>query len=305
MSGSDDSITRSGVIAIVGRPNVGKSTLMNRILGEKLSITSRKPQTTRHRLLGIKTTGSAQFVYVDTPGIHSNAETAMNRYLNRAATGSMEDVDVVVFVIDGEKWSEEDEAVLELLKGQRAPVVAVVNKVDQIGNKEALLPLIESLSDRFPFSAIVPLSALKGKGIAQLEETLESLLPEGGHFYDEDQITDRSERFLVAERIREKLTRQLGQELPYALTVEIEQFKEEGNLTEIAAVIWVEREGQKGIVIGKKGARLRSVGKEAREELEQLLGRKIFLQLWVKVRAGWSDDDRALQSLGYREDQLS
>ncbi len=304
MSESDSSVTRSGLIAIVGRPNVGKSTLMNRILGEKLSITSRKPQTTRHRLLGIKTTGSAQFVYVDTPGIHSSAETAMNRYLNRAATGSMDDVDVVLFVVDGEKWSEEDEAVLDLLKGQRAPVVAVVNKVDQIGNKELLLPLMESLSDRFPFSAIVPLSALKGKGVAELEETLESLLPEGGHFYSEDQITDRSERFLVAERIREKLTRQLGQELPYALTVEIEQFKEEGNVTEIAAVIWVEREGQKGIVIGKKGARLRSVGKEAREELEQLLGRKIFLQLWVKVRAGWSDDDRALQSLGYREDQL-
>ncbi|MBC8520000.1 MAG: GTPase Era [Gammaproteobacteria bacterium] len=298
----DAQINKSGVIAIVGRPNVGKSTLMNRILGEKLSITSRKPQTTRHRLLGIKTVGGSQFTYVDTPGIHSNAETAMNRYLNRAAAGSMDNVDVVVFVVDGGKWSEEDDAVVELLKQQHCPLVAVVNKIDQIGDKEKLLPLIEQLSKKASFDAIVPLSALKGKGVDQLEDRLESLLPEGVHLYDEDQITDRSERFLVAERIREKLTRQLGQELPYALTVEIEQFKESGKLTDISAVIWVERSGQKGIVIGKKGARLRTVGKEAREELEELLGRKIFLQLWVKVRAGWSDDDRALHSLGYRED---
>ncbi len=302
MSKIDAQINKSGVIAIVGRPNVGKSTLMNRILGEKLSITSRKPQTTRHRLLGIKTVGGSQFTYVDTPGIHSNAETAMNRYLNRAAAGSMDNVDVVVFVVDGGKWSEEDDAVVELLKQQHCPLVAVVNKIDQIGDKEKLLPLIEQLSKKASFDAIVPLSALKGKGVDQLEDRLESLLPEGVHLYDEDQITDRSERFLVAERIREKLTRQLGQELPYALTVEIEQFKESGKLTDISAVIWVERSGQKGIVIGKKGARLRTVGKEAREELEELLGRKIFLQLWVKVRAGWSDDDRALHSLGYRED---
>ncbi len=304
MSGTEKQQSKSGVVAIVGRPNVGKSTLMNRILGEKLSITSRKPQTTRHRLLGIKTVGLSQFIYVDTPGIHSNVETAMNRYLNRAATSSMDDVDAVVFVIDGEKWSSEDEAVLELLKKQRRPVIAIINKLDQIGNREKLLPMIEKLSGQMEFNSIIPLSALKGQGVEQLEKQLESLLPEGSHLYDEDQITDRSERFLVAERIREKLTRQLGQELPYALTVEIEQFKEAGKITDIAAVIWVEREGQKGIVIGKKGSRLRSVGKEAREELEQLLGRKIFLQLWVKVRAGWSDDDRALQSLGYREDQL-
>ncbi|MBT3310041.1 MAG: GTPase Era [Gammaproteobacteria bacterium] len=300
-----EEINRSGIIAIVGRPNVGKSTLMNRILGEKLSITSRKPQTTRHRLLGIKTIGSTQFVYVDTPGIHSNQETAMNRYLNRAATGSMEDVDVIVFVVDSEQWTEEDDGVVEILKRHSCPVIAVINKVDQIGDKEKLLPVIAALSERYTFAEIIPLSALKGKGVDQLEQRLESLLPEGHHFYEEDQITDRSERFLVAERIREKLTRQLGQELPYALTVEIEQFKEEGKMTHIAAVIWVERAGQKGIVIGKKGARLRSVGKEAREELEELLQRKIFLQLWVKVRAGWSDDDRALQSLGYREDLLS
>ncbi len=298
-------LQRSGIIAIVGRPNVGKSTLMNRILGEKLSITSRKPQTTRHRLLGIKTIGTTQFVYVDTPGIHNNQETAMNRYLNRAATSSMEDVDVIVFVVDGEQWTEEDDGVVEILKRHNCPVVAAINKVDQIGDKEKLLPVIATLSERYDFAEIIPLSALKGKGVEQLEQQLEVLLPEGYHFYEEDQITDRSERFLVAERIREKLTRQLGQELPYALTVEIEQFKQEGKTTHIAAVIWVERAGQKGIVIGKKGARLKSIGKEAREELEELLQRKIFLQLWVKVRAGWSDDDRALQSLGYREDMLS
>ncbi len=296
---------RSGIIAIVGRPNVGKSTLMNRILGEKLSITSRKPQTTRHRLLGIKTVDDKQFVYVDTPGIHSNQETAMNRYLNRAATGSMEDVDLIVFVVDGEQWTEEDDGVVEILKRHNCPVIAAVNKVDQIPDKELLLPVLAALSERYPFTEIIPLSALKGKGVGRLEEKLGALLPEGYPFYEEDQITDRSERFLVAERIREKLTRQLGQELPYALTVEIEQFKEEGKMTHISAVIWVERAGQKGIVIGKKGARLKSVGKEAREELEELLQRKIFLQLWVKVREGWSDDDRALQSLGYREDLLS
>ncbi|HIJ22585.1 MAG: GTPase Era [Gammaproteobacteria bacterium] len=302
MSGADQAQQKCGVIAIVGRPNVGKSTLMNRILGEKLSITSRKPQTTRHRLLGIKTMGSTQMVYVDTPGIHSNKETAMNRYLNRAATGSIEDVDMILFVVDGEQWNEEDSGVIELLKRQQCPVVAVINKVDQIADKELLLPILSTLAERYPFTEIVPLSALKGKGVDRLEQRLESLLPDGPHIYEEDQITDRSERFLVAERIREKLTRQLGQELPYALTVEIEQFKEDGKMTHIAAVIWVERAGQKGIVIGKKGARLRSVGKEAREELEELLQRKIFLQLWVKVRAGWSDDDRALQSLGYKEE---
>ncbi|MBT3196887.1 MAG: GTPase Era [Gammaproteobacteria bacterium] len=304
MSENSVDLRRSGVIAIVGRPNVGKSTLMNRILGEKLSITSRKPQTTRHRLLGIKTVGHDQFVYVDTPGIHASQETAMNRYLNRAATGSMEDVDLIVFVVDGEQWNDEDEAVVEQLRRQSCPVVAAVNKVDRIGDKKRLLPLMASLAERYPFTAIIPLSALQGKGVEELEQMLGSHLPEGFHTYEEDQITDRSERFLVAERIREKLTRQLGQELPYALTVEIEQFKEEGKMTHIAAVIWVERAGQKGIVIGKKGARLRSVGKEAREELEKLLSRKIFLQLWVKVRAGWSDDDRALQSLGYREDRF-
>lgn len=295
-------VNRSGIIAIVGRPNVGKSTLMNRILGEKISITSRKPQTTRHRLLGIKTVEEKQFVYVDTPGIHTNQETAMNRYLNRAATGSMEDVNLIVFVVDGAQWTEEDEGIIALLKRHKVPVIAVINKVDQIGDKEQLLPVIAELSARYDFEEVIPLSALKGSGVQQLEGRLGGLLPEGYPFYEEDQITDRSERFLVAERIREKLTRQLGQELPYALTVEIEQFKEEGKVTHIAAVIWVERSGQKGIVIGKKGARLKSVGKEAREELETLLQRKIFLQLWVKVREGWSDDDRALQSLGYRED---
>ena len=229
----------------------------------------------------------------------------MNRYLNRAATGSMEDVDLILFVVDGLQWTEEDDGVVEVLKRHNCPVIAVVNKVDQIEDKEALLPVLASLSERYSFQEMIPLSALKGKGVDLLEQKLGALLPEGFAFYDEDQITDRSERFLVAERIREKLTRQLGQELPYALTVEIEQFKEEGGLTNIAAVIWVERAGQKGIVIGKKGARLKSIGKESREELEELLQRKIYLQLWVKVRAGWSDDDRALQSLGYREELLS
>ncbi len=294
--------TKCGAIAIVGRPNVGKSTLMNRILGEKLSITSRKPQTTRHQVLGIKTEGDNQFIYVDTPGIHTRADSAMNRYLNRSASGSLAGADVVVFLVERTRWTEEDEAVLLRLQQQPVPVILVVNKIDQLDVKGELLPWIEELSAKMEFAAILPVSALKGEGVAALEQELESLLPVAPHGYDEEQITDRSERFLVAERIREKLTRQLGQELPYALTVEIEQFKQEGRLTRIAAVIWVERKGQKGIVIGKNGARLKTVGKEAREELEELLQRKIFLQLWVKVREGWSDDDRALRSLGYRDD---
>ncbi len=295
-------VDHSGRIAIVGRPNVGKSTLMNKILGEKLSITSRKPQTTRHRLLGVKTVENYQFVYIDTPGLHTRKESALNRYLNRTASASLDDVDIILFVVDCTQWNDEDEAVLARLKGHDQAAVAVINKVDQLKDKEALLPLMATLAEQHAFTEIVPLSAQNGKGVDRLEQLLQDLLPEGYPFYEADQLTDRSERFLVAERIREKLTRQLGQELPYAMTVEIEQFKEEEGLTTISAVIWVERAGQKGIVIGNRGARLRSVGKEAREELELLLGRKIFLQLWVKVREGWSDDERALQSFGYREE---
>lgn len=294
---------RSGYIAVIGRPNVGKSTLINRILGQKLCITSRRPQTTRHRILGIKTTDAAQMIYVDTPGLHSDGKKAMNRYLNRTAAASIEDVDVIAFVVDGQSWTEEDQRVLNRIqKDARAPVVLVLNKVDKLADKAVLLPKIEQLAAQYKFADVVPISARKGMNIETLESTLTGLLPAGELIYDAEQLTDRSSRFLAAEMVREKLFRHLGQELPYSLTVEVEQFLEEGNLYRISAVIYVERSGQKSIVIGKKGELLKQVGQDAREEMEKLFGCKVFLQLWVKVREGWSDNERVLRNLGYNDD---
>ncbi len=298
-----DETFRSGYIAVIGRPNVGKSTLINRILGQKLCITSRRPQTTRHRILGIKTTDSAQLIYVDTPGLHSDGKKAMNRYMNRAAAASIEDVDVIAFVVDGQSWTEEDQRVLKRIeKDAKAPVVLVLNKIDKLADKAALLPKIEQLASQYQFADVVPISARKGMNIDTLETTLAGFLPAGELIYDADQLTDRSSRFLAAELVREKLFRHLGQELPYSLTVEIEQFVEEGNLYRISAVIYVERSGQKSIVIGKKGELLKQVGQDAREEMEKLFGCKVFLQLWVKVREGWSDNERILRNLGYNDD---
>lgn len=298
-----DTPFRSGYIAVIGRPNVGKSTLINRVLGLKLCITSRRPQTTRHRILGIKTTDAAQMIYVDTPGLHSDGKKAMNRYLNRTAAASIEDVDVIAFVVDGQSWTEEDQRVLNRIqKDARAPVVLVLNKVDKLSDKAVLLPKIEQLAAQYTFADVVPISARKGMNIETLESTLTALLPAGELIYDADQLTDRSSRFLAAEMVREKLFRHLGQELPYSLTVEIEQFLEEGNLYRISAVIYVERSGQKSIVIGKKGELLKQVGQDAREEMEKLFGCKVFLQLWVKVREGWSDNERVLRNLGYNDD---
>ncbi len=298
-----DTPFRSGYIAVIGRPNVGKSTLINRILGQKLCITSRRPQTTRHRILGIKTTDDAQLIYVDTPGLHSDGKKAMNRYLNRTAAASIEDVDVIAFVVDGQSWTEEDQRVLNRIeKDARAPVVLVLNKIDKLADKATLLPKIEQLAAQYKFADVVPISARKGINIETLEATLSALLPAGELIYDAEQLTDRSSRFLAAEMVREKLFRHLGQELPYSLTVEIEQFLEEGNLYRISAVIYVERSGQKSIVIGKKGELLKQVGQDAREEMEKLFGCKVFLQLWVKVREGWSDNERVLRNLGYNDD---
>ncbi len=298
-----DQTFRSGYIAVIGRPNVGKSTLINRILGQKLCITSRRPQTTRHRILGIKTTDSAQLIYVDTPGLHSDGKKAMNRYMNRAAAASIEDVDVIAFVVDGQSWTEEDQRVLKRIeKDAKAPVVLVLNKIDKLADKAALLPKIEQLASQYQFADVVPISARKGMNIDTLETTLTGFLPAGELIYDAEQLTDRSSRFLAAELVREKLFRHLGQELPYSLTVEIEQFVEEGNLYRISAVIYVERSGQKSIVIGKKGELLKQVGQDAREEMEKLFGCKVFLQLWVKVREGWSDNERILRNLGYNDD---
>lgn len=294
---------RSGYIAIIGRPNVGKSTLINRILGQKLCITSRRPQTTRHRILGIKTTDQGQFIYVDTPGIHSDGAKAMNRYMNRAAAASIDDVDVVLFVVEGLKWTEEDKRVLsKIQQDARSPVILVLNKVDKLSDKSALLPQIQELAPQFDFAAVVPISARKGMNTDLLEQEIVKLMPEGEMIFDEDQLTDRSSRFLAGEIVREKLFRYLGQELPYSITVEIEQFEEEEGMYRIGAVVYVERSGQKSIVIGKKGEQLKLIGKDARVEMEQLFDCKVFLQIWVKVREGWSDNERMLKNLGYNDD---
>lgn len=298
-----DSTFKSGYVAIIGRPNVGKSTLINRVLGQKLCITSRRPQTTRHRILGIKTTDDSQLIYVDTPGLHIDDKRAMNKYMNRAAASSIDHVDVILFVVDGMNWTEEDEQVLERLKANAvAPVILVINKMDKLADKEVMLPHIEKLAAQFNYSNVLPISARKGVNVDQLEAEIKKLMPEGELIFPEDQLTDRSSRFLAAELVREKLFRHLGQELPYSITVEIEQFDDEKNLYRIGAVVYVERSGQKAIVIGKGGELLKSVGKDARLEMESLFGKKVFLRLWVKVREGWGDNERMLKNLGYNDE---
>lgn len=298
-----DSTFKSGYVAIIGRPNVGKSTLINRILGQKLCITSRRPQTTRHRILGIKTTDDSQLIYVDTPGLHIDDKRAMNKYMNRAAASSIDHVDVILFVVDGMNWTEEDEQVLVRLKANaEAPVILVINKMDKLADKEVMLPHIEKLAALYNYSNVLPISARKGVNLEQLEAEIKKLMPEGDLIFPEDQLTDRSSRFLAAELVREKLFRHLGQELPYSITVEIEQFDDEKNLYRIGAVIYVERSGQKAIVIGKGGELLKSVGKDARLEMESLFGKKVFLRLWVKVREGWGDNERMLKNLGYNDE---
>ena len=293
--------TRCGYVAIVGRPNVGKSTLLNHMLGQKISITSRKPQTTRHRVLGIKTDDNVQAIFVDTPGIHRTEESdkAINRYMNRAASTAIKDVDLVVFVVDRSKWTDSDEWVLEQVKRTACPVILVINKVDKLEDKSTLLPWIKQIESKMEFAEIIPLSALQGSNLDRLENCISERLPEEDWLFDEDQITDRSSRFMASEMVREKIMRQLGDELPYEITVEIEEFVDSGKSLHISALILVEREGQKRIVIGDKGSRLKLIGQEARVDMEEMFERKVMLKLWVKVKSGWSDDERALRSLGY------
>ena len=288
-----------GYCAIVGRPNVGKSTLLNRLLGHKLAITSRKPQTTRHSILGVKTLPQGQIVYVDTPGLHQRADHAMNRYLNRTARSALADVDLILFLVEALQWTAEDEAVLETLKQASVPVLLVVNKVDKVKDKQQLLPFMADLLGRFGFTDLFPVSARQGDNVNSLESKVLSLLPEGDNYFPDDQLTDRSERFFAAEFIREQLIRRNAKEIPYALTVEIEQFKEEGNLYRIAAIVWVEREGQKNIIIGRKGEALKEAATRARMAMEKFYEKKVFLQIWVKVKKSWSSDENALIKLGY------
>jgi GTPase len=292
-------LTKAGYVAIVGRPNVGKSTLLNRILGQKISITSRKPQTTRHQILGVKTEGDVQIMYVDTPGLHKGRDHALNRYMNRAAASALTDVDLVVFVVDRTQWTEEDQLVLEKVERINCPVILAVNKVDRIDDKGQLLPYLQAVSERMEFAEIVPLSAVKGKNIDRLETLINERLPAGVHQFPEDQVTDRSERFMAAELVREKIMRRLGDELPYQVTVEIETFQRAGQVLHINALILVERDGQKRIIIGNKGEQLKSIGSDARLDMEEMFASKVMLKLWVKVKGGWADDERALQSLGY------
>jgi len=289
---------RSGYIAIVGRPNVGKSTLLNHLIGEKISIVSRKAQTTRHRVTGILTTADAQYVFVDTPGFQTRFANALNRTMNRGVTQTLADVDVVLFVIEAGRFDAKDKAVLRLLPVDR-PVVLVINKIDRLKDRTELLPFLAQVSAERDFAAVVPISAAKGRQTDQLLAEVRKYLPNDGLMFPEDEITDKSERFLAAEYVREKLFRLLGDELPYATTVEIEKFEVEGDLRRIFAAIVVDRDGHKAIVIGKGGESLKRIASEARRDMERLFGGTVYLEVWVKVKSGWADDERLLKSLGY------
>jgi GTPase len=289
---------RCGTVAIVGRPNVGKSTLLNHILGLKLAITSRKAQTTRHRLLGIHTTDDTQFIFVDTPGFQQKHLNALNKSLNKTVTQVLNEVDVVLFVIEPMKLGEADEIVLKLLPKDK-PVILVVNKADLMGDKNNLLPLIQDFDLLHPFSSIVPVSAKKNLYIEDLLSAVRTHLPEQGAIYGEDELTDKNERFLAAEMIREKIFRLLGDEIPYSIAVEIEKFETVKNLRRIFAAIIVDKDSQKPMIIGKKGDKLKQISTEARQDMEKLFGGKVYLETWVKVKGGWADNERALKSLGY------
>lgn len=295
---SDSVPFRAGFVAIVGCPNVGKSTLMNRLVGAKLSITSKKAQTTRHRIHGILTTDDRQFVFVDTPGFQTQHRNALNRTMNRAVSGALADVDVVLFVIEATRWRDEDRAVLTRLPAD-TPAILVINKVDRIRDKDRLLPFIAQVAGEHAFSEIVPVSAEKGGNLDALLAAAGRYLPEGPPIFGPEDLTDRPERFLAAEIIREKLFRNLGEELPYGIAVEIEKYEEADGVRRIHAAVIVDKEAHKAIVIGRGGERLKRVASDARKDMERLFGGKVWLETWVKVKSGWADDERALRSLGY------
>ena len=293
-----------GFIAIVGRPNVGKSTLLNKILGQKISITSRKPQTTRHRIMGVDTDGDYQAIYVDTPGLHIEEKRAINRLMNRAANSSLSDVNLVFFLVDGTHWTKDDEMVLTKLQKSNFPVVLCVNKVDNVQDRNEVMLHMMDMSKKMDFVDVVPISAKQGKNIDVLRKHVRDHLPKATHHFPEEYVTDRSQRFMASEIVREKLMRFTGEELPYSVTVEIERFdyNPETDGFHINALILVERSGQKKMVIGKGGEKIKTIGREARLDMEELFGRKVYLETWVKVKSGWADDERALRSLGYIDD---
>jgi GTP-binding protein Era len=290
---------RCGFVAVIGRPNVGKSTLINSIMGRKVSIVTAKPQTTRHRILAVHTTATAQTIFVDTPGIHRKAAKAMNRLMNRAATNALADADLVLFVSDATRWTDEDDDVLKRLKSARAPVIALLNKVDKVHPRERLFDRLRDLSQRHDFEEIVPISAVKGDNLDTLMAMIPPFLPESPPLFSEDMKSDRGREFQASEIIREKLTLMLHQELPYGLTVQVERYVEEEKGIAISAIIWVEKDSQKGIVVGKNGNVLKKVGRASRLELADELGRPVHIELWVKVKANWADSEKDLLNLGY------
>ena len=290
---------KSGYISIVGKTNVGKSTLLNEILGHKVAITSRKPQTTRHRLLGIKTIEDSQMIFIDTPGFHKGHKRALNQYMNKVASSAMKGVDVLIYVIEGLNWTEEDQELMSQIPEGYETSILVINKTDKIEQKEDLLPFIGSMSELNKFSDIIPLSALKKQNVSSLVDSILLKIPEGDHIYPSDQVVDVSERFLASEIIREKCITRVGDELPYRISVAIDKFKEEDKITHIDATLFVEKSSQKGMLIGSSGSKLKSIGTAARLELEEVLQTKIMLNLWVKVKSGWTDDEAMLSTMGY------
>ncbi len=294
--------TKCGTIAITGRPNVGKSTLLNRLIGQKLSITAHKPQTTRHALLGINTTATTQFIYIDTPGIHRGGKRTLNRVLNKTAASAATGADVHVLVVQALVFDEHDQMALETIVRQQKPWLLVVNKIDRVNPKERLLPWLSELEAAQLADSVIPTCAIQGDNIKTLEADIESRLPEAPFQYGESEITDRSSKFLASELVREQLTRFLSQELPYSISVEIEKFEEDVKMIRISAIIWVEKASQKSIVIGKGGASLKEIGSRARKTMQTLFDSKVHLELWVKVKDGWSDDAAMIRSLGYETD---
>ena len=290
---------KTGYVALIGKPNTGKSTLMNALVGEKVSITADRPQTTRHRILGIKTTEDYQCIFIDTPGIHDNNRKAIHRYMNRAATSMLADADLICVLLEVKKFNADDVAILHRTEAFDH-VTIVLNKIDQV-SKQACLPVMKKIADCAPDREIVPVSALKNQNLDRLEALIVARLPIGVPVFPNDQLTDKSMRFIAAEIIREKLFRSLTQELPYSLTVNVDHYREESDLTRISATIWVERKSQKGIVIGKNGSLLKKTGTLAREDIQRLVGSKVYLQLWVKVREGWADDEKSLAAFGYSD----
>ena len=291
---------KTGMVSLIGKTNVGKSTLLNQLVEQKVSITSRKPQTTRQRLLGIKTEGSNQIIYVDTPGFHQGHKRALNKFMNKTALSSIEGVDIVLFVVDALNFSVTDEHLLSQVSTKDNQVMLVINKIDKVAKKEKLIPFVEEVTKLFPFSEVIPISALKRKNIDILEKEITKRLPVGDHLYPEDQIADSSERILTSEIIREKCISRVGDEIPYRLSVVIDSFKEEDKLITIDGTIYIEKSSQKGIVIGEQGKRLKAIGTAARKDLERMLGNKVMLRLWVKVKKDWTNDRSALNFMGYK-----